>query len=210
MTKSLPLQWTPLLLSVSLPVDHQLIDDAEQELTTRAQSDANKCFGFFPGMRKDSISTDLPASRKLAEALPIISSNGKECIFNFLRLSLINQPSISPFHLDSDSATALTGSSESVKTNLVWRLLINLSSSKPRSVIYMNIDSESIMLSENDGYLSYDDVVEPSLIETVTLDPRKGSQVSAVLFCASKVLHAGKDVEGGHFVAGYGVDEQLT
>lgn len=201
-------EFLPQLVSVKLPVASEAIEAAERELSIKASSDTDRCYGYFPGMSRDGIGNNLPLSQKFAQNAAKLMVNGKSVDFNFLRLSLIDQPSISPFHLDSDSATALTGDIATMADRLVWRLLLNLSDSKTRTIIYLDLNPSLVQLKNDRGYISYpSELITNNLICSVELQARKGDVVNGVLFCASRVLHAGKDMGGGHFVAGYGVDE---
>lgn len=207
--KKLSDTFTPKIVTVAFPFDESLIQSVEQELSARASQDTDKCFGYFPGMKgRQDIAFDLPISQQFAEQAKTLDVTGKKLYFNFLRLSLVDQPTISPFHLDSDSATALTGDEATMAQRLVWRLLVNMSDTKSRTVVYLNLDPSSIKLTTYKGYISYPSKsITDDMIKSVKLPPRDKNTVSAVLFCASRVLHAGKDMDSGHFVAGYGVDE---
>lgn len=202
----------PKIVTINLPFKSSLIQKTEGELGLHAQRDDDKCYGYFPGMGdRRGIDANLPVSQSFADGAQYLTVDGKKLNFNFLRLSLIDQPSISPFHLDSDSATALTGDVATMSQRLVWRLLINLSPVRSRTVIYLDLDPSSVELINDRGYISYPSKsITDDMIKKVELSPRSGSEVSAVLFCASRVLHAGKDINGGHFVAGYGVDEKAV
>jgi len=64
----------------------------EQELSTRAGSDRDRCFGYFPRLNGASgIASDLSACREFAVRLPQLIVRGVPFRFNFLRLSLVQQ-----------------------------------------------------------------------------------------------------------------------
>lgn len=206
--KALPTQFTPLEVTVTLPASETSIADAEAELRIKAETDTNHCYGYFPAMKgTDSINTDLPKSQAFAENVPTLEVEGKRLTFNFIRLSLIQQKSDSPFHLDSDAATALTGDTATISKRLVWRLLLNLNDKHARTLSYLDVDTSSMRLTNSDGYIHCEDEQAAETEKSIAIPPRNGQEVHGVLFCASRVLHTGKDDEFGHFVLGYGCEE---
>jgi hypothetical protein len=107
----LPPQFHPMQVALMLPVLERFVEAAGEELTRKALRDANGCCGYFPAMSEVAgIDDDLPASRCLAESMPVVEIDGRSLHFSFVRLSLVKQLGDSPFHLDSDASTALTGS----------------------------------------------------------------------------------------------------
>ncbi len=207
--KALPTQFRPLEVTVALPADEGAIVAAEGELRNKAETDANHCYGYFPAMKgTGSINTDLPESRAFAGAVPRLEVGGKRLTFNFIRLSLIQQHGDSPFHLDSDAATALTGDTATISKRLVWRLLLNLNDKHVRTLSYLDADTSSVDLTNSDGYIHCKDERLTEKVErSIAIPPRTGQQAHGVLFCASRVLHTGRDDEFGHFVTGYGCEE---
>jgi hypothetical protein len=195
-----------------LPSTNQDITAVQAELTAKAKEDANKCWGYFPAMKgKSSIDTDLPISAGFADGIPQLEVDGKSLRFNFVRLSLIQQTGTSPFHLDTDAATALTGDTSTLSKRLVWRLLLNLNDKHTRTLSYLDLDSTKIPLLDDGGYLHCDaSLVHEGIIRRIVIPPRKGSKASGVLFCASRVLHTGQDDQFGHFVTGFGCEEPDT
>ena len=130
----------PVTITSSLP--KQLIEDALEALRHKAISDASACYGYFPSMLGAAgIDHDLPASRRLAESMPVVEIDGRSLHFNFVRLSLVKQLGTSPFHLDSDANTALTGSIATLRHRLVSRLLLNLSSTKSTHAVFLECRS---------------------------------------------------------------------
>lgn len=205
----LPIAHHPRLVTVSFtPEQAQLIGAVEAELTSSAQEDEDGCSGYFPGFKDDSMA--LPQAAQLANAVPAVSLEGIALQHNFFRLSLKSQPSIFPYHIDSDSVTAVTGSLENLRGIAVVRGLINLSSKHHRELAYLDIDVESARqagcLNERQGYIAYTGEVE-GFEKTVSIPPREGMTAQGVLFWASQVLHGGRDGQAGHFVAGYGLEQ---
>lgn len=185
------------------------IQSCERELAAKAHSDKNKCYGYFPGFQASC--PDLPASSELAEELSQVSVAGVDLDFNFVRFSAIHQQSLYPFHIDSDTATALTGSFNRVRTSTMWRALLNLSSIFDRTIEYLDIDVPTIdkagLLHEQDGYIAYTgDMVQK---QTIAIPKLASFTISGVLFKANRVLHGGRDNAGGHFVAAYGREVAL-
>ena len=199
----------PLSTQFELPEIAPRIEAVQQELSVRAAQDANRCFGYFPSMKNArGIESNLPHSEKLAAIFPEIQLEGKTLAFNFLRLSLIQQTGDSPFHLDSDAATALTGDPTTAHQRRVWRLLLNLHETEPRRFSYLNAAPTSLPLAIEGGYVHCDNQhILPEMIETIAVPPREGNRVHGLLFCASQLLHTGQDDEAGHFVASYGCEE---
>lgn len=130
----------PRIVDIELP-GTDLIDEVYAELTMKAEGDNNSCFGYFPSLiNADGIVTDLPSSRLLASTLPNLEVKGLLLYFNFIRRSLVRQNGDSPFHLDTDADTALTGDIHTLQNRLVWRLLINLSAQHSRRLSYLDED----------------------------------------------------------------------
>jgi hypothetical protein len=194
-----------------MPVTNKQLEQVRLELTAKAQADSNKCFGYFPGMKlKANLDFDLPESAKLEASAPTLKLNDKLLHFNFVRLSLVKQSANSPYHLDSDAATALTGDTSTISKRLVWRLLLNLSDQHARTLSYLDLDPSSVKLETSGGYIHCADTTPEDTIRRIAIPPRQDGQVHGVLFCASRVLHTGQDDEHGHFVAGYGCEENPT
>ncbi|MCA9309511.1 hypothetical protein KC973_03970 [Candidatus Saccharibacteria bacterium] len=207
-----PLRYEDKPRAVQLELDDtmlRIIQSCEHELATKAHDDKNKCHGYFPGFQPGC--PDLPASSELAEELSQVSVGGVDLDFNFVRLSAIHQQSLYPFHLDSDTVTALTGNFNRVRTSTMWRALFNLSSIYDRTIEYLDVDvpttDKAGLLYEQDGYIAYTgDMVQE---RTITIPKLVGSTISGVLFKANRVLHGGRDDADGHFVAAYGREVAL-
>lgn len=210
--KALPNRFMPVQITLSYPASSNLIAAAQAELKTKAQADANNCYGYFPAMKgAKNINTDLPHSQALALAAPVLNVSNKALKFNFVRLSLVQQRGDFPFHLDSDADTALTGDIATLSKRLVWRLLLNLSDEHPRKLSYLNVDSSTVSLGNSGGYIHCEDAnLAKTTAQSVVIPPRSSTEVHGVLFCASRVLHTGQDDEYGHFVAGYGCETPDT
>lgn len=207
--RTLSSTFQPTEITLNFPGDEIFIVTAEEELYAKARADANGCYGYFPAMGgSGNIDTDLPLSRAYAEAVPTLVVDDRTLSFNFIRLSLIQQRGDSPFHLDSDAATALTGNVSTISDRLVWRLLLNLSSKHSRTLSYLDVNPASVDLTNNGGYIHLENQeLAAETAKNAVIPPRKGKKVHGVLFCASRVLHTGRDDEFGHFVAGYGREE---
>ncbi len=205
---STKVDFTPRIIDVELP-DAALIEAVGTELTDRAKGDQDSCFGYFPSLASMAdIESDLPMSKRMRTTLPSIEVAGLRLDFNFVRRSLIRQSGDSPFHLDTDANTALTGDVDTLQERLVWRLLLNLSDQHTRRLSYLDKDPLELPLQTKGGYLHCPaDAVDPGTIRHIDLKPRDGKLAQAVLFCSSRVLHTGTDSEAGHFVAGYGAEE---
>lgn len=205
MKTALPSQFQPKLVTITLPDgSDDLINAVQSELTRFAKKDANQCWGYFPALKEKN--QGLEASKKLSQELSVIEQGGKQLSLNFARISLIQQTGDSPFHMDSDSKTALTGDVDSINSRLVWRLLINLHPGQSRTLGYLDLDVSKLTLTTDGGYIHY--TGDTTKYERgIVIPARQGSVVQGVLFCASRVLHTGKDSEEGHFVAGYGCEE---
>lgn len=205
----LPLQFQPKLVQLDLPCDEVLLNEVETELKAKAAADEFKCFGYFPGMQsKADLEYSLPACEKFAEVLGRLTVENKAFDFSFLRMSLIQQQGLASYHVDSDPSAALTGDVKMVEQHLIWRLLLNLNVAHHRNTAYLDVDVSAVELTNTNGYIHLAETAVPEdRRKHVTIPARKGLTVSAALFCASRVLHAGQDDEFGHFVAGYGKEE---
>lgn len=201
----LPVIFQPNIVSISVDANFDaLITDVETELKKFAQKDINHCWGYFPALTEKN--NGLRAAAALHTEQPTIILNDKELELNFIRLSLVQQKGASPYHMDSDSKTALTGDVDTINSRLVWRLLLNFSLEHSRTLGYLNLDTSKIELTTEGGYIHY--TGDTSLYEKASvLKPRTQTKIHGVLFCASRVLHTGKDDKNGHFVAGYGCEE---
>lgn len=208
--RPLPVSLQPQVVALSLTLAPQLISNLKQELSAKARKDPNHCFGYFPAMAdRPGIDIDLPASRAFAKALPAIPAGGKILHFNFVRLSLVQQPGTSHYHLDTDAATALSGNITNLSNRLVWRLLLNLHTSASRTLGYLDVRPDDVRLQMTNGYLhGADDHVKQQRKQRISIPPRQTDQVHGVLFCASRVLHTGPDDQQGHFVAGFGCEAE--
>jgi hypothetical protein len=119
-----------------------------------ARFDLDKCCGYFPALvGTEGIVSDLPACQMFAAELAQITHSGSVYHFNFLRLSLVRQSSKPEFHLDSDAATALTGDAETLRQQYVLGMVLNLSATDQRTLHYLDVDSESIPLCFQGGYV---------------------------------------------------------
>ena len=184
----------------------------EQELSTRAGWDRDRCFGYFPALNGASgIASDLSACREFAVRLPQLNVGGAPFRFNFLRLSLVQQSARAAYHLDSDAATAITGDVTTISQRHILRLLLNLSARGERTLHYLNVDPGSVELIVEDGYIR---VADPQAFQPHSLvariPPRRGSRVHGLVFASSRLLHSGVDDEHGHFVAAYGAEEDAS
>lgn len=205
--KQLSKKFTPKLISLNLTDEEAaLLGNVEQELHTCAQKDAHKCWGYFPALAEKNLG--LVESKRFHQIRPELYVEGKKLELNFIRISLIQQTGSSPYHMDSDSKTALTGDTSTIGSRLVWRLLVNLSSKHIRTLGYLDINTETVELTAEGGYIHY--VGQTKQHEkSIIIPPRVKGKVSGVLFCASRVLHTGKDDQHGHFVAGFGCEETI-
>lgn len=114
----LPKQFAPVVVSLAITKDmNELINTAKRELHTFAEKDPNKCWGYFPALKEKN--NGLTAAKAFHEALPVVDQAGKKLSLNFIRTSLIQQTGSSPFHMDSDSRTALTGNVATINSRLV-------------------------------------------------------------------------------------------
>lgn len=201
-------KFQPKLVSVKL--SDTLFAAVREELTRKALVDAQRCFGYFPALKgSKGIDTNLPQCKNFSLDNPEIKLEGKKLEFNFLRLSLIKQEGNAPFHLDTDSATALTGNIGTISDRLVWRLLLNLSGETPRTLGYLDCEALAAPLVAEGGYLHCPDkALTKERLRSINIAPRSKGTIHGVLFCASRVLHSGRDDEHGHFVAGYGCEEE--
>jgi hypothetical protein len=195
-------------VTIAAPLPESLIEGVFFELEQRAAQDRDGCFGYFPAMRGvPGIDHDLPASQKMSEALPIVEIDGRPLHFNFVRLSLVRQHGPPSFHLDTDASTALTGSTTMMRSRLVTRLLLNLSSAYPRSLSFLNVDPEEVPLSVDGGYLYSKEEFSDDSVETIVIPPREQSALRGILFASNRVLHSGRDDERGHFVMAFGRED---
>jgi hypothetical protein len=201
----------PRLVAVQL--DGPLADAATAELAERAAADSDECYGYFPAMQREGIDHDLPACQALVEAHPVQEMDELELGFNFLRMSLRRQEPLVQqgddiFHLDSDAATALTGRLDTLGTaeaEQVWRLLLNMHPSHPRTLAYVDVNPTTVPIVPRDNYAYCPpESIPTEAVRTLAIPPRVGGVVLGLLFCSSQVLHSGRDDERGHFVAGYG------
>lgn len=202
----------PTAVELDIPPMAAEVAAVEAELRTRAGSDRDRCFGYFPGLNGASgIASDLPACREYAVRLPQLIVRGVRFRFNFLRLSLVQQSARAAYHLDSDAATAITGDVTTISQRHILRLLLNLSARGERTLHYLNVDPSSVELIGEDGYVR---VAEPEAFQPHSLvariPPRRGSRVHGLVFASNLVLHSGVDDEHGHFVAAYGAEEDAS
>jgi len=205
MIAQLPKKFQPQLITLGPTKGlSRVIEAAEVELKDFAKKDDNKCWGYFPALSEKN--RGLKSASLLHKEQPSITIEAKTFDLNFIRLSLMQQKGASPYHMDSDSKTALTGDVATINSRLVWRLLLNLSREHSRTLGYLDLDTSKVRLTTEGGYIHYTGETLPHE-KTVVLMPRTESQVHGVLFCASRVLHTGKDDKNGHFVAGYGLEE---
>ncbi len=198
----------PVAVEIHLPGLAESAADAELELGARAALDGDCCCGYFPALEGvHGIDCDLPACHAFATSLPAISYAGTAFQFNFLRLSLKQQSVAPAYHLDSDASTALSGDVTTLRRRRVERLLLNLSSRSERTLHYLDVDSSCAELVADGSYVRAADprrLVDYGL--TASVPPRRGSDVSGLLFAANLVLHSGVDDSSGHFVAAYGTE----
>lgn len=208
-TRSLQAAFQPKLVTIELSCRPEALREAEAELRSHSLADDNHCYGYFPGMKANQgVDANLPHSQRFAQAVPTLFMDDKLLQFNFMRMSLVRQHGDSPFHLDSDAATALTGDVDTVSERLVWRLLLNVSDDHPRTLAYVDVDPSTVTLTSQGGYIHCEDAkLTAKYKKTIAIPPRRDLRVSGVLFCASRVLHTGQDDEHGHFVMGYGCEE---
>jgi hypothetical protein len=195
----------PKIRVTRLTCGEALLESVRGELAARALADPNRCFGYFPGLiGSQEIDSDLPRCKQFSQAAPRSIVEDRRLDFNFLRLSLVEQVGAAPFHLDTDSATALTGTAGALAGREVWRFLANLSENV-RRLAYLDLDPDSLRLSGDGGYIRYRGPIPRGSGRTLDIPPRKGTLVYGALFCSSKVLHTGRDRDEGHFVAAYGI-----
>lgn len=188
----------------TIQLDGDLLGAAEAELRQHAETDVDKCFGYFPYMKSPGIDNQLPACKAVADSAPTLELSGIDLQFNFLRMSLVEQHASGPYHLDSDAATALTGDVHTVLKRQVWRLILNLSSKHTRTLGYLDANPAGLIkFRENYIYCPKESIPQGAIRDAV-IPPRKDGTVHGVLFCSSQVLHTGKDNENGHFVGAYG------
>src|SRR5262245_18042649 len=144
----------PKPVTISAPVAARLIDAAHRELRQRASTDANACFGYFPALAgARGIDCALPACRHLSRAMPAIELEQAIYAFNFVRLSLIRQRCLAPFRFDSDAATAISGNIGSMHERPVFRLLLKLSPTHARRLLYLDPNCDRGPLARHGGYL---------------------------------------------------------
>lgn len=206
------MQPRPCLLDLQVPP--ALLDAVEAELIRGAAQDANHCWGYFPALSgRVGVCSDLPHSKQLSAALSMLEVQGKKLHFNFVRFSSVRQHGLSSFHVDTDAATAITGDPLTIRQRKVWRLLLNLSNKHYRQMDYLDLDPFSVELYQSGGYLALPEELATEVRDVrrqAKLLPRRGCLVAGVLFCSNHVLHAGNDGEQGHFVAGYGCEEDIS
>lgn len=197
----------------SIPISPALeigIDAVEAELALRAGNDPDNCFGYFPGFREEA--QTLVASNRLADDIPTVEAGNMLFTHNFFRLSTVPQPSIYPYHIDSDAETAISGSFDALEGSIVWRALFNLSGDKDRDVAYLDISvADAIrqgMLRVEAGYMAYTGVVNQHE-KVLTIPRRQPGLMHGAIFAANRVFHGGRDGIDGHFVAGYGSVEAI-
>ncbi len=196
----------PKIRVTRLTCDEAVLESVRGELAARALADDNRCFGYFPGLiARREIDSNLPRCQQFSQVAPRSIVARRRLGFNFVRLSLVKQVGDSPFHLDSDSATALTGTTTSLAGREVWRFVANLSEKDVRRLSYLDVDPDTLRLSRHGGYIHYRGSIPRGSGRTLDIPPRKGTLVYGALFCSSKVLHTGRDGAKGHFVAAYGI-----
>jgi hypothetical protein len=199
----------PVAVALDLPGLAGSIAEVETELGACAALDENGCCGYFPALEGVArINSDLPACRAFEDRLPSIAHYGVEYRFNFIRLSSIRQSVDPAFHLDSDSATALSGDVTTLGQRRVARLLLNLSLQSERVLHFLDVDPCWVDLVSDGTYVR---AADPGRFmeraRTMVIPARSGPCIAGLLFTASAVLHSGVDRAGGHFVAAYGIDE---
>jgi len=207
-TRRLAARHLPISVAFDIPRLAERAARVELELGAHAAVDRDRCRGYFPALRGvRRIDGDLPACRAFATSFPFIRHAGVEHRFNFLRLSLTPQSADPAYHLDSDTATALTGDVTTLRHRRVARLLVNLSSQCVRTLHYLDVDPSHVDLIADGSYIRAADprgLAEYALMAAIP--PRRGCHVSGLVFTANLVLHSGRDDAGGHFVAAHGID----
>lgn len=149
----------PTAVELAVPPMSAEAEAVELELRTRAGTDRDRCFGYFPGLNGASgIASDLSACREFARRLPELVVRGAPFQFNFLRLSLVQQSARAAYHLDSDAATAITGDVTTISQRHILRLLLNLSARSERTLHYLNVDPGSVELIVEGGYIRVADL----------------------------------------------------
>lgn len=193
-----------------LPViDADVIDSAEAELRKGALADPEGCRGYFPALGgRPGIDTDLPANQLLAERWQHVDIRDRRLSFNFTRLAIRRLPDSTDFrfHLDSNAATALDGRAKELPPKLVWRLLVNLSTTTPRTLEYADVNPNDVPLKRWGNYL-HTHVDLSHQTQRLEIPPRNKRVAHAVLFCSSRVFHSGRDDDRGHFIGAFGCEE---
>lgn len=198
----------PKAVRLRVPCTDSLIGDVSRELSLYAQSDPNRCWGYYPQAGLET-EPSLPRSEYFSRVVPRITVDGMRLDFNFVRLSMARQPNNGSYHLDADTATGLA-EHPSPADRRVWRLLVNLSATAVRAFSYLDVNPRDLELSHDRGYSGCPpEAITDARVQTLSLDTRRSIIASGVLFCASEVLHTGIDTDAGHFVAAYGAIETL-
>lgn len=259
------------------------------ELARRATGEADRCCGYVPMVTgADGIGRALPASNRLAAEMPEITVEGITLAFNFLRLSLQPQRLRLPFHLETDTATALANNVWSLahvfpaitqhsahshgsgcpeqrahgqvavpslrsigrsrgdewrviensadpslhekpweqrlqederrvsatwdcalERRYVFRLLLNLSTARPRTLAYLDLDPTQVRLAGRGAYVQCVQPIDLERVVQLAIPPRRGRLAHGLFFCASRVLHTCEDDNEGQFVAGFGREVAL-
>jgi hypothetical protein len=204
----LPAGLRPAPVTITLP-SAQPTADAERELRRHAHHDPHHCWGYFPALaHHPGIHTALPACRDFAATLPAITLAGTRYRFSFLRLALASGSQRPAYHLDSDAATALTGDPATLHRRHVGRLLLNLHTTTPRTLHYLDLDVSTTTLTPRGGYIRTTSQTPGTQHAAQTaIPPRAGRTVHGITFLASHVLHSGVDGPHGHYIAAYGYDQ---
>ena len=175
-------------------------ENALAELGAVAQLETDRCWGYF---RPEDAQLS-PSAAEFAEEMDVITIDGVEYPFSFLRLSLQAQPANVPgsLHIDATSAAGMGDYQDGVE---VWRVLLNLSTEHQRAVSYTTQSpfDPSLTLVEADQLRTSTDFNQIFKTEIV-MPPRVGNIAHAVTLCASHILHGGNDTEDGHYLAAFG------
>ncbi|MDB5164680.1 MAG: hypothetical protein JWL89_306 [Candidatus Saccharibacteria bacterium] len=212
--QALPYVFEPKLVEINFShAMAEVIDVCEQELSQRANQEPHSCWGYFPDGDEGAIERNLPASKALQNACPVIEVGEQELAFSWIRFSGSDTSTERPsYHLDADAQTGLLNErlGESViPSKNIWRLLVNLHRSASRKFAYLDISADSLQWQKDRGIigLSAGEQLNTREQKVVDIPRRLGGYAMGVLVCVSQVPHAGKETGDGHFLASWSLEE---
>lgn len=212
--KSLPMQL--LKYEQDIPDVAKVRQELERYITT--QSDRKSMtWGYFPELSPDD--AQYPHCVKFAKIFydNVVQHNtdlqGIDLQLAFIRLATQEpQSDFGGMHIDASSGISHVWPKNISPTHEVLRLLFNLGT-KPRKLEYCSLDRQQLAKAgftiPRDHYEILD-IASDIPLETVELPPIEHGAVYGLQFVSTRIPHAGRTNNDGHFLTSYGgyIDNQ--